>query len=267
MSTLAAPTAAQLRQIDLFGGLTDDELEVWAEAATLHEAEAGARITQFGERDTGVILLLEGTMEMLAPEGEVETRQGNQTAPTWIGVVPTLMHAPTIISLRAAGRVVWASIEPDRFIDLTLAHRPVFEHAMAQMKPVLSRMTTRQAQHDRMESLGTMAAGLAHELNNPASAAQRAAQDLADALIVLSKTIGVFVESGVEREQASELVALQATALERCAARSEQADLSNLDAADREEDRHGQTPAPPRQERASSGYCPCRFRASACAGR
>jgi signal transduction histidine kinase len=208
---------------------------VWAEAASLHEAEPGTRLTQFGDRDFGVTLLLKGTLEMLAPDGEVETRQGTQEAPTWIGAVPCLIGAPTIVSLRAQTHALYATIEPDRFVDLTLAHRPVFDHAMRQMKPVLSRVTTRQQQHDRMESLGTMAAGLAHELNNPASAAQRAAQDLADALIVLARTIGVFVESGVEREQAGELVALQTAALERCAAQTDQ-ELSSLDAADREEE-------------------------------
>jgi signal transduction histidine kinase len=233
MSTVATPTVAQLRDIDLFADLTDAELATWADAATLHETEPGTRLIEFGERGSGVTLLLEGRLEMLAPDGDVEAHQGEQVAPTWIGVVPTLIGAPTVISLRAATPVVWASIEPERFIDLTLAHRPVFDRAIAQTKPVLSRVTQRQQQHDRMESLGTMAAGLAHELNNPASAAQRAAQDLADALVVLAKTIGVFVESGVEREQAAELVALQTAAMERCTA---QTTLASLDAADREDE-------------------------------
>jgi signal transduction histidine kinase len=234
MSTLATtPTVAQLRPVDLFTELSDEELSHWAQAATLHQAQPGVRLTEFGEHDVGVLLLLEGRLEMLAPDGEVEGRLGEQAGPTWIGAVPTLMGSPAVISLRSLTPVVWASVSPDRFIDLTLANRSVFNRTMAQMKPVLSRVTRAQQQHDRMESLGTMAAGLAHELNNPASAARRAAQDLADALVVLSKTIGVFVESGVEREEAVHLVALQTAAQERCAA---QTTLSGLDAADREDE-------------------------------
>ena len=84
-----------------------------------------------------------------------------------------------------------------------------------------------------MASLGTMAAGLAHELNNPATAARRAAADLADALDVLASTIGLFVESGIEREQAEELVAMQREAMERAASRDS---LSALDAADAEDE-------------------------------
>ena len=77
-----------------------------------------------------------------------------------------------------------------------------------------------------------MAAGLAHELNNPAAAAKRASSELADALDVLSSTIGVFVESGVSREQAEQLVQIQRAVLEACRAR---ASISQLELADAED--------------------------------
>jgi signal transduction histidine kinase len=81
-----------------------------------------------------------------------------------------------------------------------------------------------------------MAAGLAPELNNPASAAKRASSDLADALEVLSSTIGVFVESGVSREQAGQLVQIQRAMLEACRAR---ATISQLELADAEDELTG----------------------------
>ncbi len=82
-----------------------------------------------------------------------------------------------------------------------------------------------------------MAAGLAHELNNPAAAARRAASDLADALDVLGSTIGLFVESGVERAQAEELVELQRDAMERATRGCARvAPVDALDAADAEDE-------------------------------
>ena len=51
-----------------------------------------------------------------------------------------------------------------------------------------------------MAALGQMAAGLAHELNNPAAAARRSAGELADALDSIQATLKAFTESGVERE-------------------------------------------------------------------
>jgi signal transduction histidine kinase len=97
---------------------------------------------------------------------------------------------------------------------------------------VSARTAAREQNRERLASLGTMAAGLAHELNNPAAAARRAAADLADALDVLASTIGLFVESGMEREQAQELVAIQREAIERAESRGS---LSALDAADAED--------------------------------
>jgi signal transduction histidine kinase len=88
------------------------------------------------------------------------------------------------------------------------------------------------ANRERLAALGTMSAGLAHELNNPVSAAGRASSDLADALDVLTATVGLLVESGIEREQAAELVALQREAAATCANHQP---LSTLDAADAED--------------------------------
>jgi signal transduction histidine kinase len=78
-----------------------------------------------------------------------------------------------------------------------------------------------------------MAAGLAHELNNPAAAAKRAAGDLADALEAVGSTIGSFVESGMERDGAEQMVRLQRDALARAESRT---GVGALDAADAEDE-------------------------------
>ena len=86
---------------------------------------------------------------------------------------------------------------------------------------------------ERLASLGTMAAGLAHELNNPAAAARRAASQMEEALEVIASTIGRFVASGIERKQAEQLVELQEMAIAGAERRTA---LDALDAADAEEE-------------------------------
>ena len=150
MSTLAHPTVADLRPVDLFDELSDAELEPWAQAATVREAANGERILEAGEDRAAVVMLLEGRLEMLIPEGEVEARQGTQEAPTWIGATYALLRAPSAISLRTLTPVRCAVLEADAFIELTLAHRSVFTRAMAQMKPVMSRAAQRYQQRERL---------------------------------------------------------------------------------------------------------------------
>jgi signal transduction histidine kinase len=97
----------------------------------------------------------------------------------------------------------------------------------------MTRVTAIEQNRERLASLGTMAAGLAHELNNPAAAAQRAAGQLAEAIDVVGAAVGHFVESGVERREAETLVALQREAMAGAESRGA---LDALDAADAEDD-------------------------------
>jgi signal transduction histidine kinase len=162
---------------------------------------------------------------------------GQQVAPTWIGAIPVVTKSAIAITLRALTPVTFAEIEPETFVDLVLSCRPVFDRVMRQVRPVVSRIAAREQSAERLASLGTMAAGLAHELNNPASAAKSAARDMCAALDVLSSTIGQFVESGVSRERAEKLVAIQrdAVASNGGGARAGQ-EMSALEAADAEEE-------------------------------
>jgi signal transduction histidine kinase len=103
---------------------------------------------------------------------------------------------------------------------------------MSKVSPVTTRLTTIQANRERLASLGTMAAGLAHELNNPAAAAKRAASSLVEALNVTNHAFRTFVESGIEREEAATLLDLQKEAIERSEEREALDPIAASDAED-----------------------------------
>jgi signal transduction histidine kinase len=233
MSATLNPTIEELRTIDLFDDLDDEAMADWASHARIIEVAAGETVSEEGTVSQGVMMLLEGTLRGTIHAGAIEEPMTDQVAPTWIGAVPTLTQGENILTLRALTAARYALISPDDFIDLTTRYRSVFLRVMAQMRPVIGRFTAREQNRDRLEALGTMAAGLAHELNNPAAAARRTASELADALEILSNVFGMFVKSGLDMEHKTRLVELQTRAVNAC---SVQTPLSALDAADAEDE-------------------------------
>jgi signal transduction histidine kinase len=136
------------------------------------------------------------------------------------------------LRIQAEEALRMALIEPEAFRRLTLSAPPVHRRIMAVVRPMIGRITALEQNRERLASLGTMAAGLAHELNNPAAAAQRTATQLGEALRVINGALRAFVSSGIERVDAEQLVALQDEALAAAAGRTA---LDTLDAADAED--------------------------------
>ena len=226
-------SVADLRPVDLFDDLDDAALAEWAAVAEDRRFGAGDLVVEAGREPEGLHCLLEGGLQMFVKDGDRLEPTGHQTAPTWIGAVPTLTETIVAAQMTALSPARVALIPADEFRRLALAHPAVHGRIMRQVRPVVARFTAMEQSRERLAALGTMSAGLAHELNNPASAARRSAADLAEALDVIGATLRELVQAGVERDAASRIADLRDQALHQCAERSA---LSALDAADAEDE-------------------------------
>jgi len=226
-------TVEELRTVDLFEELDDAQLAEWAAVAIPSRVYAGEIIAEQGAENRGMQLLLSGDAQASIVDGSSSEPIGRHKAPTWMGAIATLTGGSLGVRMVAETDCRLALIEPDEFRRLAFSQPAIHRRVMQQVAPVMSRVTSREQSRERLTSLGTMAAGLAHELNNPAAAARRAAAQMTEALEVISSSLARFVEAGIEREQAQGLVVLQQQAVSHAAACTA---LDALDASDAEEE-------------------------------
>ena len=108
-------TLPELRAVDLFDDLSDEELSQWLPVTTARRLEAGDVIAELGQQPRGLQLLLEGEADSLMEEHGREEPVGRQHAPTWMGAIAVLTEAPLGVRMRAATPVRVALVPAETF--------------------------------------------------------------------------------------------------------------------------------------------------------
>jgi signal transduction histidine kinase len=172
---------ALLHQVKLFSGLAGHDLksiekgeEVWF--------EAGDKIIDEGEHDT-FYALLDGNVEVIMRDGSKEAVLYSFESGDHFGELPIILgwseHKCAAYATKKSHLLRW---DEDAFWRMIYRSPSLVKQLLSRMAQSLSTLETALQQNQKLIALGGLAAGLAHELNNPAAAANRTVTQLSDSI-------------------------------------------------------------------------------------
>ena len=168
---------SELLRVPVFAGLPDDQIAWFLSQSQEMNLKAGGVYSRQGDPADTMFVILEGHLQGRADRaGDLfvfDIEPGDVT-----GVLPFSRMKQFKVSLRAETDTRALRFPASLFPELVQKMPVLTQRLVALMSDRIRETTRLEQQRDRLASLGKLSAGLAHELNNPASAAKRAASQL-----------------------------------------------------------------------------------------
>jgi signal transduction histidine kinase len=172
---------SELLRVPAFAELPEDQVEWFLSQAQELNIKPGETYIKEGAPADAMFVLLEGQLHargQLGGQSVVFTFDAGQVG----GRLPFSRMKQFTFSARAAVQSRALRFPADRFPELVQRMPELASRLVGLMSDRIREATRIEQQQERLASLGKLSAGLAHELNNPASAAKRATSQLRDTL-------------------------------------------------------------------------------------
>jgi signal transduction histidine kinase len=215
-----------LRKVPLFANLKEED-KVCIEETEEWRLAAGEMLFQEGERANNFFVLLEGEISVLKKHGVVARNRPG----AFFGEIPLLLGTPYVLSARAERDSRLIVFPEEAFWNLLRLCPAIAAEILRAMVTRLRNIEGSARQQEKLEALGTMSAGLAHELNNPSAAARRTAVHLGEVIQTI-QSVAHRLHHALEHEHWDRLIALVDEVLENLSARKHHHSIEQSDSED-----------------------------------
>ena len=221
-----------LNNITLFQDLTSEAQLKLQNACVKTTLKSRETLFRQGEPAKHFYILRKGCIQITKKIDSREIEIDSYKGDAFFGEVPIIAGTVHLASATAIGDTCLYVFQEEDFWQMLLNYPSVRKLVLGHMAIRTQELQMLSQQHEKLISLGTLAAGLAHELNNPASAAYGAVSQLKELVPNLYTLILKYIEQCLTPLQLKNLLKLKGEAIKHVAEFKYMDPLSQIDLED-----------------------------------
>jgi CRP-like cAMP-binding protein len=199
------PDKEDLSRIPLFSKLNEEEIRRCIDSSDELFLQSGEEFITEGKPADYFYVLLAGTVQVTKKVSDKnEVNVASHGAGTFLGEVPILLDIPYEVTIRTVESSRLLRLKKEKFWNILTSCTPMTNGILRTMAQRVQLVQSISQEQGKLIALGRLAAGLAHELNNPASAASSSSTQLRELLQTFTTRSMKFAQYSQENKLTNE---------------------------------------------------------------